>query len=148
MVRNKYFWWYSRQIRGIFAVDLAGYSGVGLLMFELVHDKLPKRRRSSSTDDPYYLDQVDFRKPRGRRFRDIVDHIIFEFGPAEDDEIRELSQLLFLREELFNTIMQEDNYSLILSRAEVFSQLTNTIEQKKDELRVLLLLHEEEESDG
>jgi hypothetical protein len=40
----------------------------------------PKKLRSGLTNNPHRLDGVDMRTGRGRRYRDIVDALIAEFG--------------------------------------------------------------------
>jgi hypothetical protein len=64
---------------------------------------LPRKttaRRSMMTSDPFRLDGVDMRSPRGRRFRDIVDTLIADgFDAAGVDALREMAGFKFSLEE-------------------------------------------------
>jgi hypothetical protein len=66
----------------------------------------PSQQRKSSaarhgkTGNPYAMPGVDFRTPRGRRYRDLVDAVLAEFPHASADAVRELAGLRFSFEEL------------------------------------------------
>ena len=62
-------------------------------------DSRPKKLRSGLTNNPYRLDGVDMRSPRGRRYRDIVDAVIADFGGANPVAVRELAGLKFTLEQ-------------------------------------------------
>jgi hypothetical protein len=59
----------------------------------------PKKLRSAMTNDPFRLPGIDMRTGRGRRWRDIVDALIAEFGSANPVGLRELAGLKFSLEE-------------------------------------------------
>jgi hypothetical protein len=59
----------------------------------------PKKLRSGLTNNPYRLDGVDMRTERGRRYRDIVDALMAEFGSANPVGLRELAGLKFTLEQ-------------------------------------------------
>jgi hypothetical protein len=59
----------------------------------------PKKLRSAMTNDPYRLPGIDMRTRRGRRWRDIVDALISEFGSSNPVGLRELAGLKFSLEE-------------------------------------------------
>ena len=54
-----------------------------------------RKLRSGLTNNPYRLDGVDMRTERGRRYRDIVDALIAEFGSSNAVALRELAGLKF-----------------------------------------------------
>lgn len=58
----------------------------------------PSKLRSELTNNPYVLPGVDMRLPAGRRYRDIVDAIVAEFGDANSLAVRELATLKFTLE--------------------------------------------------
>jgi hypothetical protein len=59
----------------------------------------PKKVRSGLTNNPHKLDGVDMRTERGRRYRDIVDALITEFGSFNPVGLRELAGLKFTLEQ-------------------------------------------------
>jgi hypothetical protein len=59
----------------------------------------PKKVRSGLTNNPHKLDGVDMRTERGRRYRDIVDALIGEFGSSNPVGLRELAGLKFTLEQ-------------------------------------------------
>ena len=56
--------------------------------------------RSIITNSPHRLPGVDMRSAAGRRFRDLVDAVIAEFGNANPEAIRELAGLRFTRDQV------------------------------------------------
>src|SRR5208283_1389381 len=58
----------------------------------------PSKVRSAITNNLYLLAGVDGRSATGRRFRDIVEVLISEYGDADRDRIRELASLKVTRE--------------------------------------------------
>ena len=60
----------------------------------------PPRQRSAVTNSPYHIAGVDKRSAAGRRYRDIVDGVIAEFGSSNPESIRELAGLKFTMESL------------------------------------------------
>ncbi len=58
-------------------------------------------RRSILTNDPRRLPGVDMRSEHGRRYRDIIESLISEFGPNADPiRLRELGGLKFSLEQI------------------------------------------------
>jgi hypothetical protein len=58
----------------------------------------PKKVRSAITNAPHRLPNTDMRSAAGRRFRDLVDGALAEFGASSTESIRELAGLKFTRE--------------------------------------------------
>jgi hypothetical protein len=57
-------------------------------------------QRSAISNSPHRLPNVDMRSAAGRRFRDLVDAVIAEFGDSNPEGIRELAGLRFTREQV------------------------------------------------
>jgi hypothetical protein len=68
----------------------------------------PKKLRSGLTNNPYRLDGVDMRTERGRRYRDIVDALIAEFGNSNPVGLRELAGLKFTLEQTQAAVIAGD----------------------------------------
>lgn len=68
----------------------------------------PKKLRSGLTNNPYKLDGVDMRTERGRRYRDIVDALIAEFGTSNPVGLRELAGLKFTLEQTQAAVVAGD----------------------------------------
>jgi hypothetical protein len=68
----------------------------------------PKKLRSGLTNNPYRLDGVDMRTERGRRYRDIVDALIAEFGSSNPVGLRELAGLKFTLEQTQAAVVAGD----------------------------------------
>jgi hypothetical protein len=68
----------------------------------------PLSQRSGLTNNPYRLDGVDMRTERGRRYRDIVDALIAEFGSANPVGLRELAGLKFTLEQTQAAVVAGD----------------------------------------
>jgi len=68
----------------------------------------PKKLRSGLTNNPYKLDGVDMRTERGRRYRDIVDSLIAEFGKSNPVGLRELAGLKFTLEQTQAAVVAGD----------------------------------------
>lgn len=69
----------------------------------------PKKLRSGLTNNPYRLDGVDMRTERGRRYRDIVDALIAEFGASNPVGLRELAGLKFTLEQTQASVVAGDD---------------------------------------
>jgi len=68
----------------------------------------PRSQRSGLTNNPYRLDGIDMRTPRGRRYRDIVDALIAEFGSLNPVGLRELAGLKFTLEQTQAAVVAGD----------------------------------------
>jgi hypothetical protein len=68
----------------------------------------PKKLRSGLTNNPYRLDGVDMRTERGRRYRDIVDALMAEFGSSNPVGLRELAGLKFTLEQTQAAVVAGD----------------------------------------
>jgi hypothetical protein len=71
----------------------------------------PPTLRSGITNNPYRLDGVDMRSSRGRRFRDIVDTLIAEFGVANADRLRDLAAHKLALEDLQSQVVAGGDHS-------------------------------------
>ena len=88
------------------------------------------RRRSVLTNDPRRLPGVDMRSHHGRRFRDIVEVLLGEFGAVDTARLRELASLKFTFEQVQAAVVAGD------SRAcEDLVRLSNLITRREAELR-------------
>jgi hypothetical protein len=85
------------NIRGTFMLDIA------------IAEARPKKLRSGLTNNPYRLDGVDMRTERGRRYRDIVDALIAEFGSSNPVGLRELAGLKFTLEQTQAAVVAGDD---------------------------------------
>ena len=90
----------------------------------------PKKLRSGLTNNPHRLDGVDMRTQRGRRYRDIVDALIAEFGTANPVGLRELAGLKFSLEQT-----QADVIRGIASAREDLVRLSNLVARRETTLR-------------
>ena len=89
-----------------------------------------RKRRSALTNDPRRLPGVDMRSHHGRRFRDIVNVLIAEFGDADVTRLRELGGLKYSLEQVQAAVVAGD------SRAcEDLVRLSNLITRREAELR-------------
>jgi len=68
----------------------------------------PLKLRSGLTNNPHRLDGVDMRTERGRRYRDIVDALIDEFGASNPVGLRELAGLKFTLEQTQAAVVAGD----------------------------------------
>jgi len=68
----------------------------------------PRTVRSGLTNNPHKLDGVDMRTRRGRRYRDIVDAVIAEFGAGNPVALRELAGLRFTLEQIQARVVTGD----------------------------------------
>jgi hypothetical protein len=68
----------------------------------------PRTVRSGLTNNPHKLDGVDMRTRRGRRYRDIVDAVIAEFGSGNPVALRELAGLRFTLEQIQARVVTGD----------------------------------------
>jgi len=96
--------------------------------------ELPSRRstksRSGFTNNPYKLEGVDGRSPRARRYRDVVDALIGEFGLHDPVAIRELAGLKITLEMTQGQVVAGD------SRArEDLVRVSNLIARREKEMR-------------
>src|SRR5271154_63231 len=82
------------NIRGGFVLDMATTKA------------RPRKLRSGLTNNPHRLDGVDMRTQRGRRYRDIVDALIAEFGMANPVGLRELAGLKFSLEQVQGEVVK------------------------------------------
>jgi hypothetical protein len=82
------------------------------------------------------LDGVDMRTQRGRRYRDIVDAVIGEFGAAGDGAIRELAGLRFTQEELQASIVN-GTASNARGHADLV-RLSTLIARRENEMRAVI----------
>lgn len=92
--------------------------------------KRTSARRSGTSSDPYAMRDVDMRSPRGRRYRDLVDTVIAEFGNANPTAIRELAGLRFTLEDVQAAVIGGS-----ISAREDLVRLSNTISRRERELR-------------
>jgi hypothetical protein len=83
-------------MRGTFMLDMA------------TAEARPRKLRSGLTNNPHRLAGVDMRTQRGRRYRDIVDALITEFGSANPVALRELAGLKFTLEQIQARVVTGD----------------------------------------
>ena len=106
------------NIRGILVLDMATVGA------------RPRKLRSGLTNNPYRLDGVDMRTERGRRYRDIVDALIAEFGSSNAVALRELAGLKFSLEQTQAAVVAGD------ARArEDLVRLSNLITRREGAMR-------------
>jgi hypothetical protein len=90
----------------------------------------PRKLRSGTTNDPHRLVGVDMRSAGGRRYRDLVDHLVSQFGDANLEAVRELAGLRFTLEQCQASVVNGD------ARArEDLVRLLNLIGRREKELR-------------
>src|SRR5580658_2449638 len=90
----------------------------------------PKKVRSGLTNNPHKLDGVDMRTQRGRRYRDIVDALITEFGPANPVGLRELAGLKFTLEQTQAAVVAGDPRA-----REDLVRISNLVARREREMR-------------
>ena len=88
------------------------------------------RRRSVLTNDPRRLPGVDMRSHHGRRFRDIVEVLLAEFGNVDTARLREVASLKFTLEMTQSAVLSGD-----ASKADDLVRISNLIARKERELR-------------
>lgn len=90
-----------------------------------------RKARSVLTNDPRRLPGVSMRSPRGRRFRDIVETLMVEFGADCDPvRLRELAGLKFSAEEVQAAVVHGNTRAV-----EDLVRLSNLIARRETELR-------------
>lgn len=90
-----------------------------------------KKRRSFLTNDPRRLPGVSMRSSHGRRFRDIVEALLVEFGPhADTARLRELASLKFTLEMTQSLVVGGDQ-----AACDDLVRLSNLIARRESELR-------------
>ncbi len=89
----------------------------------------PSKLRSAVTNKPFVLAGVDGRSSTGRRFRDVVDGLIAEFGTADIDRVRELAALMVTREASQAAAVKGD-----AEACETLVRLSNLISRREKEL--------------
>jgi hypothetical protein len=93
------------------------------------------RRRSILTNDPRRLPGVDMRSEHGRRFRDIVEALVVEFGSAADTvRLRELAGLKFSLEHVQARAVMGD-----ASACADLVRMSNLIIRREQELRTRIV---------
>jgi hypothetical protein len=90
----------------------------------------PANNRAKITNNPRRLRGVDARTRDGRRYADIVDSLVAEFGSHDPVRLRELAGLRFALERAQGSVVNGGECSL-----EDLVRLTNTIERKERALR-------------
>ncbi len=90
----------------------------------------PKKLRSVLTNNPHRLEGVDMRTGRGRRYRDIVDALIVEFGDSNPVGLRELAGLKFSLEETQNSVVNGER-----GAREDLVRLSNLVARREREMR-------------
>lgn len=93
-------------------------------------DVATKKRRSVLTNDPRRLPGVDGRTGAGRRFRDIVDQLIREFGDHDTVRIRELAGLKYSLEQTQGLVIAGDQRA-----CEDLVRLSNLVARREIELK-------------
>lgn len=93
-------------------------------------DRRSKKLRSGLTNDPYRLDGVDMRSARGRRYRDIVDALIAEFGSTNPVGLRELAGLKFTLEQTQASVVAGDERA-----REDLVRISNLVARREREMR-------------
>jgi hypothetical protein len=93
------------------------------------------KRRSILTNDPRRLPGVDMRSEHGRRFRDIVEALVAEFGPVADTvRLRELAGLKFSLEHVQARAVMGD-----ASACADLVRMSNLIIRREQELRTRIV---------
>jgi len=100
-----------------------------------IHDRAdiasrPANNRSKITNDPRRLLGVDSRSRDGRRYGDIVDSLVAEFGSHDPVRLRELASLKFALERAQGSVVNGGECSL-----EDLVRLTHLIERRERSLR-------------
>lgn len=94
-------------------------------------DTRAKKLRSVLTNDPRRLAGISMHTPEGRRFKDIVDAILVEFGgDADVTRVRELASLKFSHEMIQAQVIAGD-----LAKADDLVRLSNLIARMERDLR-------------
>ncbi len=88
------------------------------------------RRRSGMTNDPRRLDRVDMRTASGRRYRDLVEQILADFGALTPVALRELAGLRFTLEQTQADVVLGD-----ASARDDLVRISNLIARRERELR-------------
>lgn len=97
----------------------AAATGVGL-----------KKRRSALTNDPRRLPGISMKSQPGRRFRDIVEALIVEFGDVDTARLREVATLRLTLEMAQSAAISGD-----AAAADNIVRLSHLIERKEKVLR-------------
>ncbi len=90
---------------------------------------LPRNLRSVMTNKPFAMAGVSGSSAVGRRYRDVVDALITEFGDADFDRIRELATLKVTREATQAAALKGD-----AEACETLIRLGNLIARREKEL--------------
>jgi hypothetical protein len=94
-------------------------------------DTTAKKLRSVLTNDPRRLAGISMHTPEGRRFKDIVDAILVEFGrDADVTRVRELASLKFSHEMIQGEVIAGD-----LAKTDDLVRLSNLIARMERDLR-------------
>ena len=86
---------------------------------------------SPTANSPFTLPGVDGRSPDGRRFRELAEALVAEYGSVDVFAIRELSGLKLMLERQHEEILRGDRQSL-----EDLVRLSNVVERKEKALRL------------
>jgi hypothetical protein len=90
----------------------------------------PSKTRSALSNNPRRLSGIDMRSSRGRRFKDIVNALVDEFGDANPVALREVASLRFSLEET-----QADVVNGVARAREDLVRLSNLIARRETVLR-------------
>jgi hypothetical protein len=90
----------------------------------------PSKARSALSNNPRRLSGIDMRSRRGRRFKDIVDALVAEFGDTNPVALREVASLRFSLEET-----QADVVNGVARAREDLVRLSNLIARRETILR-------------
>lgn len=82
------------------------------------------------TNDLRALDGVDGRSVDGKRYRDLVDSLVIEFGAHDPVRLRELAGLIFSREKIQAAVINGDARA-----AEDLVRISNLVTRREKELR-------------
>ncbi len=88
------------------------------------------KARARVTNNLRALHGVDGRSARGKRYRDLLDSLIVEFGTDSPVRLRELAGLMFTREMMQAAVVNGD-----IAACEDLVRLSNVIERKEKALR-------------
>jgi hypothetical protein len=99
----------------------------------VVTEVIPRssRQRSARSNDPFVLTGADQRSAQARRFRDIIEGLISEFGDAEPNRLREIGMLKFAIEREQEAIVAD-----VTRSAETLLRLSNSCERKEHRLHL------------
>src|SRR5450631_2875593 len=86
---------------------------------------------SPTANAPFTLLGVDGRSPDGRRFREIAEALVAEYGGVDPFIVRELAGLKLMLERQHEEILRGDRQSL-----EDLVRLSNVVERKEKALRL------------